>query len=582
MSAAVSRRCHFPSDVRLHQKYCRQDAYLGRPLHARRYVGSTALKDSDMGGVKDVSTYPVPPRPEESSPVWTEEMYTTLDLQRRIFCNRSLNMSSIKAVGFDMDYTLASYKPETFESLAHQQTVDKLVKFFGYPDRLYDLTFDYKYMVRGLVIDKERGNILKVDRHKYVKLAYHGFTPLTREQRMSEYNNSGRQYDFEEPAFALIDTLFSLAEAHLFMQMVEMMDEGVPGFPKNKSYADLYREVRGAVDLCHRDGSIKNEVAKRPEKYLYSDPGIITVLEMMRQSGKKVFLATNSLYDYTSVVMNWLIDGKTGKDRDEGWLSYFDVVVTGCGKPRFFIERKDLFEVQPGTFTLLNTESGSPMIPIGEDDFPSQYLGSSAPETCDHGAGGRARVFQGGSYIDLHKMLSVNAGAEVLYVGDHIYGDVLRSKRDLGWRTLLVIPELERELNIINERENDLEELKLLRQQRDVLEDQLQRLEWRLHNANGNHDDSGSQLEELVQNLRQQSESVQKRHKGLLKEYHEAFHPVWGQLFKTGYKNSRYAHQTERFACIYTSHVSNLMFYSPMKSYKARMDSMVHDSSGNF
>ena len=25
----------------------------------------------------------------------------------RIFCNRSLNMSSIAAVGFDMDYTLA-------------------------------------------------------------------------------------------------------------------------------------------------------------------------------------------------------------------------------------------------------------------------------------------------------------------------------------------------------------------------------------------------------------------------------------------------------------------------------------------
>lgn len=52
---------------------------------------------------------------------------------RRIFCNRSLNMKSIAAVGFDMDYTLAQYKPEAFETLAHEQTVDKLVKFFGYP-----------------------------------------------------------------------------------------------------------------------------------------------------------------------------------------------------------------------------------------------------------------------------------------------------------------------------------------------------------------------------------------------------------------------------------------------------------------
>ena len=27
---------------------------------------------------------------------------------------------------------------------------------------------------------------------------------------------------------------------------------------------------------------------------------------------------------------------------------------------------------------------------------------------------------------------------QVLYVGDHIYGDILRSKKTLGWRTMLV------------------------------------------------------------------------------------------------------------------------------------------------
>ena len=43
---------------------------------------------------------------------------------------------------------------------------------------------------------------------------------------------------------------------------------------------------------------------------------------------------------------------------------------------------------------------------------------------------------------------------------------------------------------------------------------------------------------------------------------------MWGQLLKTGYQNSRFAHQVERFACLYTSHVSNLAFYSPDKSYR--------------
>lgn len=40
----------------------------------------------------------------------------------------------MQAVGFDMDYTLSQYKPETFEKLAHDLTVEKLVSVFGYPE----------------------------------------------------------------------------------------------------------------------------------------------------------------------------------------------------------------------------------------------------------------------------------------------------------------------------------------------------------------------------------------------------------------------------------------------------------------
>lgn len=42
------------------------------------------------------------------------------ELGRRIFCNRALNMRQIKAVGFDLDYTLAEYIPETFDVLAYE------------------------------------------------------------------------------------------------------------------------------------------------------------------------------------------------------------------------------------------------------------------------------------------------------------------------------------------------------------------------------------------------------------------------------------------------------------------------------
>jgi len=64
-----------------------------------------------------------------SSAKWGQE----IPIGKQIFCNRSLNMKNIVAVGFDMDYTLAQYMPETFESLAYNGTIKKLVFDLGYP-----------------------------------------------------------------------------------------------------------------------------------------------------------------------------------------------------------------------------------------------------------------------------------------------------------------------------------------------------------------------------------------------------------------------------------------------------------------
>jgi 5'-nucleotidase len=44
--------------------------------------------------------------------------------------------------------------------------------------------------------------------------------------------------------------------------------------------------------------------------------------------------------------------------------------------------------------------------------------------------------------------LSGSLGHDVLYVGDHIFSDVIVSKKQHRWRNLLVVRELERELTI--------------------------------------------------------------------------------------------------------------------------------------
>ncbi len=75
--------------------------------------------------------------------------------------------------------------------------------------------FHWNYMQRGLTIDKKEGNVLKLDRHKYVKLAYHGFRKLSAEERQ-QYHALERTDGFDDPhRYTQIDTLFALAEAYV-------------------------------------------------------------------------------------------------------------------------------------------------------------------------------------------------------------------------------------------------------------------------------------------------------------------------------------------------------------------------------
>lgn len=53
-------------------------------------------------------------------------------------------------------------------------------------------------------------------------------------------------------------------------------------------------------------------------------------------------------------------------------------------------------------------------------------------------------------------------GKDVLYIGDHIFGDVLRSKKTRGWRTFLVVPELRHELQVWTGKQPLFEKLRKL------------------------------------------------------------------------------------------------------------------------
>jgi 5'-nucleotidase len=438
-----------------------------------------------------------------------------------VFCNRELRLDNLRAIGFDMDYTLAQYKQPQFDKLAFDGAKAKLVHSLGYPEEVLDFEYDHTFWVRGLIIDTKRGNFLKIDRHKYVRVAYHGFQQISSNMRKQLYSRTFNKVpSFTEKSFVNMDTLFQHVDAHLFASLIELKDFGEHDVLDGKTYEEIYRQVRECVDLCHRDGVIKDEVARDPERYLVLDDGLLPMLRGFRDAGVKVFLLTNSYWEYTSTAMNYLyhekkVDQETQKKND--WMELFDLVVVGSCKPAYLTDPYlNLFRVMPEDGSLRNTDGLFEIEALGEDGA-SKFLQMG-------------KTFQGGNWNHLQAMLDVEAGEEILYVGDHLYADVLRSKRALGWRSCFIMPELPEEMRIFHNQMGlwkSIMELRKLRDELTLCADGL-RKEQQLAGP--------SDTSSIGMRLRQFEEDEWKLKNKLTeahKEYHSAFHSRWGQMVST-------------------------------------------------
>ena len=197
-----------------------------------------------------------------------------------LFCNRELTMDQIEAIGFDMDWTIAQYN-EAFDLLAFNGAKEKLVTWLGYPKSMLEMVYSQDMYRRGCVVDKRRGNILKLDRHRYVRYAEHGLTEISAEERKTMYRqNVEGILDMSSSNYANTDTPFSLIDACLFAQMVDIKDktEQSSSFLQDKSYEKLWTDMRRCVDRCHKDGVIKKTVALNPEKYITYDPNSKSII----------------------------------------------------------------------------------------------------------------------------------------------------------------------------------------------------------------------------------------------------------------------------------------------------------------
>jgi HAD superfamily 5'-nucleotidase-like hydrolase len=477
---------------------------------------------------------------------------------RQVFVNRNLRMGKVDLIGFDMDYTLAIYHMRRIEQLSFDMTLAKLISEYKYPAEIGQIHYDHAFVMRGLVVDKANGNLIKMDRFGHVGRAYHGRRQVPLEDWRRLYRNA--RIRLKDPQYAWIDTLFALPEACMFAGIIELLES--LGIQVN--YSKLYDDIREAIDIVHRDNSLKRELRKSLGRYIFKDPELGPALHKLRSGGKKLFLLTNSMWDYTDAVMTYLLDGMLVEY--PSWRHYFDFVVTGASKPAFFTESRPFVEIDA------STEEGRP---LGDATTLERW-----------------KVYQGGNLAAFERMTGF-AGETILYVGDHIFGDILKSKKSSLWRTCMVVQEIEDEISYTDARRDEIVRLSEIEITRARLDDEVNH-----HKVQLNALDRRLEREALSEPNRTRTEVERRAVKAELDRLRKAlkdaseiadalegdvesgFNPYWGLLFKEGNENSRFGEQVEQYACIYTSRVSNLLHYSPMQYFRSPRDMMPHEQAG--
>jgi hypothetical protein len=257
--------------------------------------------------------------------------------------------------------------------------------------------------------------------------------------------------------------------------------------------------------------------------------------------------------------MSHMLRGEHSEYRS--WRSYFDMVITSAMKPAFFMRDAPFEEVKEGP----------------------HWQPPKVRELA------RGRVYIGGSQAAFERLTGV-PGDRVLYVGDHIFGDVLRAKKQSAWRTLMIIQELTDELSAIeklgpeiaraDELEARLTALHDALRERIAMQKQLTKLladkdlpaERRVELAAGR-----VRLKRAVERIRLQIKTTESEHLVLERAIEHSFHPFWGSALKAESEPSSFGEQVERYACLYTDRVTNLLGYTAGHYFRGPRHRMAHE-----
>ena len=242
-------------------------------------------------------------------------------------------------------------------------------------------------------------------------------------------------------------------------------------------------------------------------RFVDRDPELARTLHKLRSAGKKLFLLTNSPWSYTETMMTYLLGG--AMPEYPTWRHYFEVVICAAGKPSWFKEGRPLMERDGDVLRTVR---------------PPLERGS---------------LYEGGNLHEFERLVGVR-GSNVLYVGDHIYGDILRSKKESSWRTAMIIQELDAEIAAYESCRADMGRQRQLDEGRDHLEDELRFYQQRYkeltrHSTNGSSVDAERlRVKRALERVRGELRHNEREHMAIEERTDQRFQPYWGSLLKEG------------------------------------------------
>jgi HAD superfamily 5'-nucleotidase-like hydrolase len=454
------------------------------------------------------------------------------------FIRRSSLSSFLKidTVGFDYDYTLVTYTNELLD-LIYDMALKRLVNDMQYPLELLDagLKFEPRFSIRGLAVDRETGWICHLSYTHKVAVAYEGRKKVSREQLIKEYRGKRSLRPGErKKRLKPLNDLFSMAECCLIADVVQFFnDKGMTFCPRNAVV-----DILNAIGSTHISGDFHRLVAECPRRYFEPKPHLKEVLNRLRDSGKRLIFVSNSPFWYVDAGMKYVC----GDD----WRHMWEAIIVSAGKPRFYTDDSRPFREVSQTTGRVKFKKITSFEPgevyaegcVKEMIKNLNWNPSPQPEESDFHV---QNEVTGGSSL---------SSPNVLYVGDSLFADLVDAKRDFGWTTAAVTPEVEWEIKLQGQASFTCSQNII-----DLLLHSLREIQSELGNKTRSDEDLRviNSLERLVSLWREEQNNL--------------LGNPFGSVFRARYQPSLFAHSLRRYCDLYMPNVSAMRHYSPQHRF---------------